>query len=86
MHLSAKGSASAMKTFQSHGELHGLWVEVCLLCRGPGRRSGGKGCWRKGEWERHHGHVPPKREDKGQWAGRAEASFFREKSDPRKWW
>ena len=28
MHLSAKDSASAMKTFQSPGELHGLWV-VC---------------------------------------------------------
>ena len=75
MHLSAKGAASAMKTFQGHGELHGLWVEMCLLCRGTGRRSGGKGCRREGE-----------REDKGQRAGRAEASFFREKKeDPRKW-
>ena len=34
MQLSAKDSASAMKTFQGHGELHGLWVEVCLLCIG----------------------------------------------------
>ena len=30
--LPAKGSASAMKTFQGQDELHGLWGEVCLLC------------------------------------------------------
>ena len=42
MHLSAKGSASAMKTFEGTGELHGLAADMCLLCRGPARRSGGE--------------------------------------------
>ena len=61
--LPAKGSASAMKTFQGQDEAHGLWGEVCLLCRGPGRRSGGKGCRREEERERRHRHMARKREE-----------------------
>ena len=46
-HLPAKGSASAMKTFEGTGELHGLPAEVSLPRRGPARRSGGKGSRRE---------------------------------------
>ena len=80
MHLWPKNSTLATKTAQSQGDLHGLWIERCLLCRGPGCRSDGKRCRREEDQQRHHRHVSAKRKDTGQW------TFQRKKKDPRKWW